>query len=80
MWASRWLPKAHSKSSKKKIQISVIFRVPPGGGCDDRRPGSPGSKKRTFLAKVAISLQRGANFQILDFQGPLEKSLSVTFL
>ena len=41
--------------------------------------GSPGSKKRTFSAKVAISLQRGANFQILDFGAPLEKSVSLTF-
>ena len=41
--------------------------------------GSPGSKKRTFSAKVAISLQRGANFQILDFGTPLEKSVSLTF-
>ena len=41
--------------------------------------GSPGSKKRTFSAKVAISLQRGANFEILDFGTPLEKSVSLTF-
>ena len=41
-------------------------------------PGSPGSKKRTFSAKVAISLQRGANFQILDFGTPSEKSVSLT--
>ena len=52
---------------------------PPGGGCHGRRPGSPGSKKRTFSAKVAISLQRGAHFEILDFGTLLEKSVSLTF-
>ena len=41
--------------------------------------GSPGSKKRTFSAKPVISLQRGANFQFLDFGTPLEKSISLTF-
>ena len=46
-------------------------RVPPGG--------IPGSNKRTSSAKVAISLQRSANFQILDFGTPLEKSVSLTF-
>ena len=52
---------------------------PQGGACHGRRPGSPGIKKRTFSAKVAISLQRGANFQNLDFGTPLEKSVSLTF-
>ena len=55
------------------------FLGPPGTTPDDHRPGSPGSKKRTFSAKVAISLQRGANFQFLDFGTPLEKSISLTF-
>ena len=41
--------------------------------------GSPGSIKRTFSVKVAIPLQRGANFQFLDFGTPLEKSVSLTF-
>ena len=41
--------------------------------------GLPRQKKRTFSPKVAISLQRGANFQILDFGTPLEKSVSLTF-
>ena len=35
--------------------------------------------KHTFLPKVAIPLQRGANFQFLDFGTPLEKSVSLTF-
>ena len=51
----------------------------PGTATEYHRPGSPGSKKRTFSAKVAISLQRGANFQFLDFGTPLEKSISLTF-
>ena len=55
------------------------FRVPQGTTPVCRGPGSPGSKKRTFSAKVAISLQRGANFQFLDFGTPLEKSISLTF-
>ena len=41
--------------------------------------GSPGSKKRTFLQKVVFLLHRGADFQILDFGTPLEKSISLTF-
>ena len=42
-------------------------------------PTLPGSKKRAFSGKVAISLQRGANLQFLDFSTPLEKSISLTF-
>jgi len=71
-------PKAHSKSFQKLIEFSVILG-PPGGRVPRPRPGLPGSKKRTFSAKVAISLQRGANFQFLDFGTPLEKSVSLTF-
>ena len=52
---------------------------PPQGEHAIAPAGSPGSKKRTFSAKVAISLQRGANFQNLDFGTPLEKSVSLTF-
>ena len=55
------------------------FKGPPGTTTDDHRRSSPLSKKRTFSAKVAISLQRGANFQFLDFGTPLEKSISLTF-
>ena len=78
IWAPRWRPKAHSKSFQKIIEFSVIFG-PPRGSMPRPPPGSPGSKKRTFSAKVAISLQRGANFQFLDFGTPLEKSVSLTF-
>ena len=64
----------------KKYRNFCDFRSrPPGEACDNHRPGSPPSKKRTFSAKVAISLQRGANFQFLDFGTPLEKSISLTF-
>ena len=66
------------KLSKKHRNFDD-FWASPGGACHCRRPGSPGSIKRTFSAKVAISLQRGANFRFLDFGTPLEKSLSVTF-
>ena len=75
----RWLSKTDSKGIGKIIEISVIFRVPQGTTPVCRRPGSPPSKKRTFSSKVAISLQRGANFQFLDFGTPLEKSISLTF-
>jgi hypothetical protein len=63
----------------KKYQNFDDFWGPQGTTPEYRRPGLPGSKKRTFSAKVAISLQRGANFQFLDFGTPLEKSISLTF-
>ena len=66
------------KKFSKIIEFSVIFGSPRGSMPRPPR-GSPGSKKRTFSAKVAISLQRGANFQFLDFGTPLEKSVSLTF-
>ena len=50
-----------------------------GEGATITGGASPLSKKRTFSAKVAISLQRGANFHFLDFGTPLEKSISLTF-
>ena len=59
--------------------MSALLGPPPGTATEYHRRGSPGSKKRTFSAKVAISLQRGANFQFLDFGTPLEKSISLTF-
>ena len=65
--------------SSKKYKNFGDFRVTRGDACDNRGPGSPGSKKRTFSAKVVFSLQRGANFQFLDFGTPLEKSISLTF-
>ena len=55
------------------------FQGTQGTATEYHRPGSPGSKKRTFSAKPAVSLQRGANFQFLDFGTPLEKSVSLTF-
>ena len=67
------------ETHSKKHRNFGDFRVPPGGARDYHRPGSPGSKKRTFSAKPAISLQRGANFAFLDFGTPLEKSISLTF-
>ena len=67
------------ETHSKKYRFFCDFRSPPGGGCDNRRRGSPPSKKRAFSAKTAISLQRGANFQFLDFGTPLEKSISLTF-
>ena len=78
--AARWPSKTHSKRIRKNIEILVILGSPPAWG-SMRQPGagSPPSKKGTFSAKVAISLQRGANFQILDFGTPLEKSVSLTF-
>ena len=81
-WGHLGAPVAPQSPFKKFSKINRIFGdfwVPPGGGCHCRRPGLPGSKKRTFSPKVAISLQRGANFQILDFGTPLEKSVSLTF-
>ena len=76
----RFPPKALSKRFYKLIEISVILAPPAHRGrVRQPPPGSPGSKKRTFLAKVAISLQRGANFQFLDFGTPLEKSISLPF-
>ena len=75
----RMASKTHSKRFQKLIEIFVILGPPPGEACDNRRPGSPSSKKRTFSPKTAISLQRGANFQFLDFGTPLEKSISLTF-
>ena len=78
IWAPRWRPKANSKSLQKLIEFSVIFGSPRGEHAT-APAGQPGSKKRTFSAKVVISLQRGANFQILDFGTPLEKSVSLTF-
>ena len=72
-------PQSPFKTFSKINRNFGDFRSPPGGGCDNRRPGSPGSIKRTFSAKVAISLQRGANFHFLDFGTPLEKSVSLTF-
>ena len=72
-------PQSPFKTVSKINRNFGDFRVPLGGACDNRRPGSPGRKKRTFSAKVAISLQSGANFQILDFGTPLEKSISLTF-
>ena len=67
------------ETHSKKYQNFGDFRVPPGTATEYRRPGSPPSRKRTFSAKVAISLQRGANFQFLDFGTPLEKSIPLTF-
>ena len=81
-WGHLGAPVASQSQFKKFSKINRIFGdfwVPPGGGCHGRRRSSPGSKKRTFSAKVAISLQRGANFQFLDFGTPLEKSVSLTF-
>ena len=72
-------PQSPFKTLSKINRNFGDFRYPPGGGCDNRGPGSPPSIKRTFSAKVAISLQRGANFQFLDFGTPLEKSVSLTF-
>lgn len=77
--ATQWPSKPHWKSVQKIIDFFTDFRVPPGSATEYRRRGSPGSNKRTFSAKVAISLQRGANFQFLDFGTPLEKSISLTF-
>ena len=82
-WGHLGAPVASQSQFKKFSKIHRIFGdfwVPPrGGGVPLPPPTSPGSKKRTFSAKVAISLQRGANFQILDFGTPLEKSVSLTF-
>ena len=81
-WGHLGAPVASQSPFKKFSKINRIFGdfwAPPGGACHcDRRP-SPGSKKHTFSVKVAISLQRGANFQFLDFGTPLEKSISLTF-
>ena len=67
------------ETHSKKYRNFGDFRVPQGTTPFCHRPGSPASKKRRFSAKVAISLQRGANFQFLDFGTPLEKSISLTF-
>ena len=68
-----------SETHSKKYRNFGDFRVPQGTTTVCRGPGSPGSKKRTFSAKPAFSLQRGANFAFLDFGTPLEKSVSLTF-
>ena len=77
--AARWPSKTDSKRIRKNIEISMIFRVPQGSHpfAADRAP--PAAKKRTISAKVAISLQRAANFQFMDFGTRLEKSISLTF-
>ena len=67
------------KKFSKNNRIFGDFWASQGTTAEYRGRGSPGSKKRTFSAKVAISLQRGANFQFLDFGTPLEKSVSLTF-
>ena len=77
-WRPSVLPKPIRKAFEKTSKFRRFLGSP--GGCMPRPPAtSPGSIKRTFSAKVAISLQRGANFRFLDFGVPLEKSLSVTF-
>ena len=81
-WGHFRVPVAFQRPLKQFSKINRNFgdfRGPPGRARDYRRPGSPPSKKRTFSAKVAISLQRGSNFQFLDFGTPLEKSISLTF-
>ena len=78
IWAPRCLPNPIRKAFGKLIENLRFLGFP---GDHTRRPptGLPGSKKHTFSTKVAISLQRGANFQFLDFGTPLEKSVSLTF-
>ena len=78
IWPTRGIPNPIRKAFGKFIENSRFLGFP---GDHTRRPPPtpPGSKKRTFSAKVAIPLQSGSNFQFLDFGTPLEKSVSLTF-
>ena len=79
LWCPGGLPETIGKVFRKK-RNSGEFQGPPGTATEYRRLGSPLCIKRTFLPKVAIPLQRGANFRFLDFGTPLREVNFTDFL